>query len=87
MLGEVGATWHAGLDGIEPGDVLYYDYSLTVNHTGFYLGNGVTLEARGPATNMSFNDDSGAEIAAFGNGLAVFPWQGYFRIPNRKKAW
>ena len=87
MTNEVGATWHPGLDGIQPGDVLYYDFDIFTNHTGFYLGNGVTLESRGPAVNFSYNDDSGIEIATFSNGLAVFPWQGYFRIPNKKKAW
>lgn len=87
MEKEVGAVWHIGTAGIQPGDVLYYDIDLERNHTGFYLGNNATVESRGPATNFSYNDDSGAEIATFSNGLNEFPWEGYYRIPNKNKAW
>ncbi|MGX8728345.1 MAG: GBS Bsp-like repeat-containing protein, partial [Lachnospiraceae bacterium] len=87
MVNEIGATWHPGLDGIQPGDVLYYDYSLTVNHTGFYLGNGYSVESRAPYTQPSLNDDDGAEIAVYSDTFSRYQWQGYFRIPNKKKAW
>ena len=79
MEKEVGATWHAGLDGLQPGDILYYDYSVYNNHTGIYIGNGMTVEARGPEGGSQY-DSSGAEIAVYSNWF-LLPWQGYYRIP------
>lgn len=88
MLDEAHATWHAGLDGIQPGDVLYYDNNIYSNHTGFYLGNGATVESRAPRSLTSYTDEYGGEIAIFPRGLYEEKgWKGYFRIPNKNKAW
>lgn len=81
MINEAGATWHSGLDEIEAGDILYYDYGITGNHAGIYLGGGLTVEARGPYGGSGY-DDSGSEVAIY-SGLWELPWQGYFRINNK----
>ncbi len=81
MEQEVGAVWHDGLDGIQYGDILYYDYGYTFNHTGIYLGGGTTVEARGPEGQSNY-DDTGSEIAIYSGGLYDLPWQGYFMMPR-----
>ncbi len=87
MINEVGATWHSGLDGIEAGDILYYDTDKIVNHTGFYLGNGMSVEARAPLKQPSLRDDTGEEIGIFSNAFSKYKWEGYFRLPRKNIAW
>ena len=82
MKKEVGAKWHSGTDGLKPGDILYYDYGYTSNHTAIYLGGSLAVEARGPEGASPY-DDSGWEIS-ISDAWKGFPWQGYFRIPSGK---
>ena len=87
LVKELGATWHIGLEGLEPGDILYYDRGVCENHTGFYLGNGMTVEARAPLRQPSYNDDTGSEIGIFSDAFQAYRWQGYFRMPKKNRAW
>ena len=82
MTNEVGGVWHAGLEGSQPGDILYYDYGLHDNHCGIYLGNGATVEAKGPYGTNDY-DENGAEVAVYAGGLKSCPWAGYFSIPDK----
>ena len=83
MMNEVGASWWSGISGIKIGDILYYDYGINNNHTAIYLGNGITVEARGPFGASDY-DDSGVEVAVYHDGLSALPWQGYFSITNKR---
>lgn len=87
LINEVGATWHPGLDGVEAGDILYFDTDKIVNHAGFYLGNDMSVEARAPLTQPSLNDDTGKEIAIFSSPFTEYKWEGYFRLPRKNSAW
>ncbi len=89
MKKEVGAKWHSGIDGLKPGDILYYDYGYTNNHTAIYIGQGLAVEARGPGDASPY--DTGGWEVSVSDAWRWFPWQGYFRIPagklNAKTKW
>lgn len=69
---------------LQPGDILYsYD---TVNHNyhcGIYIGNGMTVEARGPG-GKSTADTSGQEVAIYNWLSDPITFQRVYRIPENK---
>ncbi len=75
--------WYGARAGeLQPGDILYYYNSIYSNHVGIYIGNGMTVEARGPA-GASDADSSGAEVAVYHwAGGADLTYQRVYRLPN-----
>lgn len=49
---------------LKPGDILYTYVDDSNNHVGIYLGNGLTVEARGPS-GADDTDSNGREIAIY----------------------
>ena len=74
---------YTGVADLKPGDILY-----TPQHTGIYIGNGLSVEARGSgvqwydahglATGSTYADDDGQEIAIYNAGW--FGWHCIFRM-------
>ncbi len=66
-----------------PGDILYYYRNETQNHVGFYMGNGRTVEARGPGGSED-RDSNGREVAVYDCVNSPINFHKVFRIPAEK---
>lgn len=69
---------------LQPGDILYsYDDANDYYHCGIYVGNGMTVEARGPEGD-SPADTSGQEVAIYNWLTDPISFQRVYRIPANK---
>lgn len=68
---------------LRPGDILYYYYDINNNHIGFYIGNGLTVEARGPGGSW-VADENGYEVAIYNWTYSPIVFQGIYRIPQSR---
>ncbi len=76
-------TWtYARKSEMLPGDILYYYNNINSNHVAIYLGNGLTVEARGPSGSTDA-DASGAEVAVL-NWNDSITYQKIFRLSTSK---
>lgn len=66
-----------------PGDILYNYFSSTSNHIGIYLGDGMTVEARGPQGSSDI-DANKREVAVYNMYEEPTSFQRVYRIPAEK---
>ncbi|MDO4617046.1 MAG: GBS Bsp-like repeat-containing protein [Lachnospiraceae bacterium] len=77
-----GAWTASRVNELKPGDILYYYHNINSNHVAIYIGNGMTVEARGPY-GVNDYDSSGAEVAVY-HWTDALVYQKVFRIPESK---
>lgn len=65
---------------LKAGDILVYDNEFGT-HTGIYMGNGYTVEARGPEGD-SREDDNGWEVAVYNWRTDVVQFDTVYRMPS-----